>query len=179
MDRTINEFFEVKLEDMNRRGKKEILCPCKKCENGVLIDPSSGRVKMHLLKHSFMLGYTRWTSHGEEEDTGVEEATLHDEKPEERGMKKEIGHENQPDGHEVRAEVQEVRSPLYKRQKEQSDKDVSKKEDLDDHDDQQSGVYQEECELRLKTKCTKRSRNTLLGSVESSVERIQKRRRCT
>jgi hypothetical protein len=94
MDRTINEFFEVALEDMNRRGKKEILCPCKKCENGVLIDPSTGRVKMHLLKHSFMPGYTRWTSHGEdEEDAGVERAT-HDDKPE-GGMKKEAGHENQ------------------------------------------------------------------------------------
>ena len=96
MDQTINEFFEVKLEDMNRRGKKEILCPCKKCENKVLIDPSTCRVKMHLLKHSFMPGYTRWTSHGEDkEDTRLEEgATVHDDKLEEGGLKKESGHEN-------------------------------------------------------------------------------------
>ena len=94
IDRTINEFFEVALEDMNRRGKKEILCPCKKCENEVLIYPSTGRVKMHLLKHSFKLGYTWWTSHGEdEEDAGAEEGATHDDKPE-GGMKKEAGHEN-------------------------------------------------------------------------------------
>ena len=91
-------------------------------------------------------------------------------------MKKGARDENQMDGQEVWAQVQEVRSLLYKRHKEQSDKDLYKKEDLDKHaiDDKQSGVYQEEGELRLKTKCTKRSRNTLLG-VESSIKRIQKR----
>ena len=77
-------------------------------------------------------------------------------------MKKEAGHENQPDGQEVRAEVQGVRNLLYKRQKEQSNKDLSKKVAPD-----------EQAEVQLKTKCTKRSRNTLLG-VESYVERIQK-----
>ena len=60
-----------------------------------------------------------------------------------------------------------------------SDKDFSKKEDLDEHtDDKQYGVYQEEGEVQLKTKCTERSQNMLLG-VENSVERIQKRCRHT
>ena len=94
MDRTINEFFEVVLEDINRRGIKEILCPCKKCENGVLIDPSTGRVKMHLLKHSFMPGYTRWTSHGED---GMScEGAEHDE--EQQWMMD--GHDEQSEGDE-------------------------------------------------------------------------------
>ena len=80
MDRTINGFFKVALEDMNRKGETMILCPCKKCENIVLIDPFTGRVKMHLLKYDFMPGYTRWTSHGEEEeDTEVEGEVHHDE----------------------------------------------------------------------------------------------------
>ena len=74
-------------------------------------------------------------------------------------MKKESGDENQQDGQEVSAEVQEVRSLSYKRQKEQSDKDLSKKEYLDEHaiDDKKSGIYQEEGEVQLKTKCTKRN----------------------
>ena len=175
MDQTINEFFQVALEDMNRNGETEILCPCKKCENEVLIDPSTDRVKMHLLKHSFMPGQTRWTRHGEDEEDAEVEGVAHDDEPE-GGMKNiEAEHENHLDGQEGRVEVQEaVRNLLYKRQKEQSDKDLSKMED--DLDDQQSGVYQEEGKVQLKTKCTKRSRNTLLD-VESSVERIQKRRR--
>ena len=89
-------------------------------------------------------------------------------------MKNKSEHENNLDGQQGRAEVQEVRNFLYKRQKEQSDKDLSKKEDLDNHDNQQSVGYQEEGEVHLKTKCTERSQNMLLG-VENSVERIQKR----
>ena len=92
------------LEDMNRRGIKEILCPCKKCENGVLIDPSTGRVKMHLLKHSFMPGYTWWTSHGEDEEGDEVEVAAHNDELE-GGMKKKAKHENHLDGQEGRAEV--------------------------------------------------------------------------
>ena len=163
MDRTINEFSEVALEDMKHRGKKEILCPCKKCENRVLIDPSTGRVKMHLLKHSFMPGYTWWTSHGEDAKDAEVEGAAHDDETE-GGMKKEAGHENQLDGEEVHAEVQKVRNLLYKRQKEQSDKDLSKKEDLDEHDDdKQSGIYQQESEVQLKTKVYKKKPNHVVG----------------
>ena len=70
MDRSIKLFFKVALEDMNRKGKAEILCPCKKCRNEILIDPSTGRVMMHLLKHDFMPGYTRWTRHDENSQGG-------------------------------------------------------------------------------------------------------------
>ena len=67
MDRSIKQFFKLVLEDMNRKGKAEILCPCKKCRNEVLINPCTGRVMMHLLKHDFMPGYTWWTRHGKDE----------------------------------------------------------------------------------------------------------------
>ena len=118
MDRTINGFFKVASEDMNRKGETEILCPCKKCENEVLIDPSTGRVKMHLLKHSFMPGYTRWTRNGEDEEDAEVEGVSHDDEPE-GGMKNiEAEHENHLDGQEGCAEVREVRNLLYKRQKE-------------------------------------------------------------
>ena len=101
MDRTINGFFKVALEDMNRKWKTKILCPCKKCENIVLIDPSTGRVKMHLLKYDFMPGYTRWTSQSEEEEDVEVEGKVHDDELE-GGVKNVAEHENHLDGQKER-----------------------------------------------------------------------------
>lgn len=120
---------------MNRNGKTEILCPCKKCENKVLIDPSTGRVKMHLLKHDFMHGW--WARHGEdEEDADVEGAAYeeagyppdeeseggenesdaeHDEDHldgQEESEEKNNQEADYQDGQEGRAEVQEARNPF-------------------------------------------------------------------
>ena len=67
-------------------------------------DPSTGRVKIHLLKHSFMPGYTRWTSHGEDEEGAEVEVAAHNDELE-GGMKKKAKHENHLDGQEGRAEV--------------------------------------------------------------------------
>ena len=157
MDRTINGFFKVVLEDMNRKGETKILCPCKKCENIVLIDPSTGHVKMHLLKYDFMPGYTWWTSHGEEEEDVKVEGEVHDDELE-GGVKNVSEHENHLDG-----------------QEERNRKELSKNEDLDDYD--QSGIYQEEDDVIRKEKCKKRRRST--SDAETSVESPRRNKRKT
>ena len=154
MDRTINGLFEVALEYMNRKGETIILCPCKKCKNIVLIDPSTGRVTMHLLKYDFMPGYTRWTSDGEEEKDVKVEGKVHDDELE-GGVKNVAEHENH-----------------LNVQKERNGKELSK-EDLDDYD--QSGIYQEEDGIIRKERCKKRRRST--ADAETSIESPRRNKR--
>ena len=54
---------------MNEKNVKEILCPCRRCKEGVFLDPfKGGRLKAHLLRYGFMDGYTRWISEDDDED---------------------------------------------------------------------------------------------------------------
>ena len=94
MDRSIKQFLKVASEDMNRKGKAEILCPCKKCRNEILIDPSTGRVMMHLLKHDFMPGYTWWTRHGENSQGGEFEGLVANEEEREKNYESDAEHED-------------------------------------------------------------------------------------
>lgn len=61
-----------------------------------MIDPSTGRVKMHLLKYDFLPGYTWWTSNGEEEEDAKREGVVHDDERE-GGVKNVLENENQLD----------------------------------------------------------------------------------
>src|SRR4051812_6562660 len=57
--RMVNRYFRSAVDDMNEKNEKEILCPCKKCKEGIWLDPfKGGRLKAHLLRYGFMDGYT-------------------------------------------------------------------------------------------------------------------------
>ena len=56
-----NEFVEAAFA----RGQRKSWCPCLKCRNGT--EQSKKTVCVHLQKHGFKRGYTRWTLHGEPE----------------------------------------------------------------------------------------------------------------
>ena len=136
MDRSIKQFFKLALEDMNHRGKAEILCPCKKCRNEVLINLCTDRVMMHLLKHDFMSGYTRWTRHGENSQAGECEG-LEAINEEEKGKKKyESDAEHEDNFNEQDRRADQVDKDIIILQKGGSDEEVVKKEDFD-----QSGIY--------------------------------------
>lgn len=60
-------FLNFAMANMIQKGEVQILCPCPTCEYGVLHNPFEGSVLAHLLRHGFVIGYTRWTKHGEED----------------------------------------------------------------------------------------------------------------
>ena len=67
---------------MFQNKRNEIKCSCRRCKEGVWIDPfSSGHLKAHLLMHGFMDGYTRWIS--EDDDGDVDGAANNDMGPDE------------------------------------------------------------------------------------------------
>lgn len=66
MDRSINGFVKLGVAYLIQNGDTDMLCPCKKCEYGYLHDLFDGKVLVCLLRHCFMLGYTRRIKHGEE-----------------------------------------------------------------------------------------------------------------
>ena len=61
-----NEFVEAAFA----RGQRKSWCPCLKCRNG--IEQSKKTMCVHLQKHGFKCGYTRWTLHGEPEHSREE-----------------------------------------------------------------------------------------------------------
>ena len=52
--------------EMERNGKREIRCPCRRCKLKCLIKPESGDLESHLLIRGFMDGYTQWVVSDEE-----------------------------------------------------------------------------------------------------------------
>src|SRR4051812_20974359 len=57
-----------------KKNEKEILCPCRKCKEGVWLNPFiGGPLKAHLLRYGFMDGYTRWIT--EDDDDDIDGAT--------------------------------------------------------------------------------------------------------
>src|ERR1041385_6882569 len=72
--RMVNRYLRSAVDDMNEKNDKEILCPCKKCKEGVRLDPfKGGRLKAHLLRYGFMDGSTRWIT--EDDDDDIDGAT--------------------------------------------------------------------------------------------------------
>ena len=61
-----NEFVEAAFA----RGQRKSWCPCLKCRNGT--EQSKKTMCVHLQKHGFKRGYTRWTLHGEPEHSREE-----------------------------------------------------------------------------------------------------------
>src|SRR3954470_3389676 len=57
--------------DMERANKTEIRCPCRDCKLMYLIRHDSGMLESHLLRFSFMDGYTRWIRDDEYDDEDV------------------------------------------------------------------------------------------------------------
>src|SRR4051812_42166149 len=57
--------------DMERANKTEIRCPCRDCKMMYLIRHDSGMLESHLLRRSFMDGYTRWIRDDEYDDEDV------------------------------------------------------------------------------------------------------------
>ena len=67
--RMVDRYLRAAVDDLNEKNKKEILCPCQKCKEGVQLDPFiGGRLKAHLLRYGFMDGYTRWITEDDDDD---------------------------------------------------------------------------------------------------------------
>jgi len=72
--RMVDRYLRSAVDDMVEKNEKEILCPCRKCKEGVWLDPfKGGRLKVHLLRYGFMDGYTRWIT--EDDDDDIDGAT--------------------------------------------------------------------------------------------------------
>jgi hypothetical protein len=56
---TVNRYLRHAAEDMVQNNCKEILCPCRMCKLGTLLDPFSGELLEHLLWKGFMDGHTQ------------------------------------------------------------------------------------------------------------------------
>src|SRR3954466_15694471 len=72
----VARFLKCATADMIRNNKTDIRCPCRRCKLNWVIDPDSGNLQEHLLRHGFMDGYTRWIS--DDEDDGDGEGGQHD-----------------------------------------------------------------------------------------------------
>src|ERR1043165_3495431 len=67
--RIVDRYLRSAVDDMVEKNEKEILCPCRKCKEGVWLDPfKGGRLKAHLLRYGFMDGYTRWIIEDDDDD---------------------------------------------------------------------------------------------------------------
>lgn len=92
--RKLKDFTDVATEHMLRKGDDMICCPCSNCRNTMMLLPSD--VELHLLLHGFALGYSHWTSHGEDaievESDPEMENMEHDDPPDEpcRGEDQEV-----------------------------------------------------------------------------------------
>ena len=72
----VARFLKCATADMIRNNKTDIRCPCRRCKLNWVIDPDSGNLQAHLLRHGFMDGYTRWIS--DDVDDGDGEGGQHD-----------------------------------------------------------------------------------------------------
>src|SRR3954467_12252355 len=72
----VARFLKCATADMIRNNKTEIRCPCRRCKLNWVINPDSGNLQSHLLRHGFMDGYTRWIS--DDGDDGDGEGGQHD-----------------------------------------------------------------------------------------------------
>ena len=84
----VNEFLDAAERDILQRGDTKICCPCSSCRNLTLFERKSGSLHMHLMRWGFMQGYTRWTSHGEEDEVvddgeGFDDEARHEESAQE------------------------------------------------------------------------------------------------
>ena len=61
--RNTNAFLDHVFCSAPNAANTRVVCPCSDCRNRVR--RRRGVMSMHLCKRGFMLGYTRWTEHGE------------------------------------------------------------------------------------------------------------------
>src|SRR3954471_20263762 len=67
--RMVDRYLRSAVDDMVEKNEKEILCPCRKCKEGVWLDLFiGGRLKAHLLRYGFMDAYTRWITEDDDDD---------------------------------------------------------------------------------------------------------------
>ena len=68
----VGRYKEDAKADMILNNRTQIRCPCQKCKLRTWIDPDSGQLEEHLLRHGFMHeeGDTSGHHHHEEGDTG-------------------------------------------------------------------------------------------------------------
>ena len=55
----ISRYKEEATTEMIRCNRRHIRCPCQKCKLVSWIDPDSGQLEDHLLRHGFMLGFNQ------------------------------------------------------------------------------------------------------------------------
>ena len=79
MVRTMSEiilarWMKCATDDIVRNNRMDIRCPCRRCKLVRWIDPDSGQLEDHLLRHGFMLGFNQApTANGAHEDEGGRE----------------------------------------------------------------------------------------------------------
>lgn len=72
----VKEFLTFAVAHM-KPGTNKILCPCKRCSNTEWRPPN--QVEDHLYAYGMNMDYTRWTSHGEDnEDDNDNDAEFED-----------------------------------------------------------------------------------------------------
>ena len=59
-------FTRAAERDMLNKGAEYMYCPCIDCENLKMFN-NQAQIQAHLIRRGFKKGYTRWTSHGEEQ----------------------------------------------------------------------------------------------------------------
>lgn len=92
----LSDFLRIAEEDMVRRGREKMCCPCRTCGN-TLMWAHASTLQLHVLTKGFMDGYTRWTSHGEEAEVGAstfEEETIQHEETEGDHEENPVGEDN-------------------------------------------------------------------------------------
>ena len=100
--RKVERYWQSSVDDMYENKRKEVLCACRTCKEGVWLDPfKAGKFKAHLLMHGFMDGHTRWISEDDDDedvdgvgnnDMGPDEE-MTDYGPEEEGLRNGDGEE--------------------------------------------------------------------------------------
>ena len=84
--------------DMERANKTEIRCPCRDCKLMYLIRHDSGMLESHLLRRSFMDGYTRWIRDDEYDDEDVNNGEDQDASDDHEDQDASHDHEDQGGG---------------------------------------------------------------------------------
>ena len=75
----MERYMQSTVMDMYANNRTRIRCPCRRCKEGVLLDPfDGGSLKAHLLMYGFMDGYTRWISEEDDDDEDVHMAGNND-----------------------------------------------------------------------------------------------------
>ena len=77
-ERVVNRFLRHATEEMLRNNRKIIQCSCRKCRLEGALDPFSGQLLEHMLRHGFMEGHTQWISDDEDDDKIHEAAVGND-----------------------------------------------------------------------------------------------------